>query len=194
MDSSGLSPTPRKSERPKTSINYTRLASGYKEPLNDLDEHLQSSKLKQRDSEKLLQVEKTKSTVDELFKKLLAHEAAEIMTSPADKNNPKYDEFKSSFKNLLIIEMTFKTGAYYANTNDLIKDVDLMILAQFNMLAAAGSADFGKVKTFSDFFKSETEALKDLPLIFVSTPVPKAPSTKQNTAAKLEKKASTYSQ
>ena len=46
MDSSGLSPTPRKSERSKSAINYNRLASGYKEPLNDLDEHLQSSKLK----------------------------------------------------------------------------------------------------------------------------------------------------
>ena len=40
MDSSGLSPTPRKSERSKSAVNYNRLASGAKDPLSDLDEHL----------------------------------------------------------------------------------------------------------------------------------------------------------
>lgn len=93
------------------------------------------------------------------------------MTRAADKNNPKYDEFKSSFKNLPIIEMTYKTGQFYKETNDLFKDLDLMILAQFNMLAAAGSPDFAKVSPFRDYFTAETESLKDLPLIFVSTPV-----------------------
>ena len=89
-----------------------------------------------------------------------------------DKSNPKYDEFKNKFKNLLIIEMGFKTDQY-VNTTDLIKDVEMMLFQQYNLLAAAGSTDFDLVQKFQEFFKKETENLKDLPLVVPSGPVHK---------------------
>lgn len=134
----GLSPTPRKSERSKSQVNYTVLAKGSRDPLDELDEHLAQKSKKQEADIKRIQVEETRVKVEALMKKLREHEAHKVLTQPLDKENPKYDEFKSKFKNLLIIEMGFKTNMY-ANTSDIIKDVKLMLFQQFNLLAAAGS-------------------------------------------------------
>ena len=59
--------------------------------------------------------------------------------------------------------MKFRVGDYQSS-QDIAKDFNSLLLAQFEMTSISGSDDYYKVVELRDFFDREFDGIKELPL------------------------------
>jgi len=128
LDGIKLSPTPRKSERTRKDISYDKLnTKGADSDEEDLDKDVSGrSKRKANHAE-------TVRKMTELFDTMKKHPHADLFNQALNTAHPLYLEIKDNFTTLSMLDLHFKIGDRYKNTDDLASEFRSMIMTKMKM-------------------------------------------------------------
>lgn len=72
-----------------------------------------------------------------MFEKLRKHESYGMFNEPLNAEHCLFEHLKHRFTTLYLVELSFRTGAKYQNSNQLINDIRLLIIDKFNLVLHA---------------------------------------------------------
>ena len=166
IEPSKLSPTPRKSERERKNISYDKLNRG---SAVSEEEDLEMKELKLKNLKRATFLE-TQKKVQDLFESMKKHEHASIFNQPLQSTHPLYNEVRSNYTILSMLELHFKIGDKYKNTNELAADFRSMIMTKLKMAMQGDGNDHQHIQDFYDKFETEFQGLENLSLVKAPEP------------------------
>jgi len=142
MDPPKLSPTPRKSERERKNISYDKLNKG---GADSDDEEYDSkdpagNKIKKIDVKKSNYVEINRK-VQDMLETMKKHEHSHLFNLPINKNHPLYNEICANYTTLSMIDLHFKIGDKYKNTDEIATEFRNMIMTKMKMSMNGGESN-----------------------------------------------------
>jgi len=95
-----------------------------------------------------------------------------------------YTEVKNSYMTLSMIDLHFKIGDKYKTTDELEKEIRIMIMNRMKMCMNGGDpAEYPAIQNFFSYFDKEFQGLRDKSLIKgVETPIVKQQQKSQETS------------
>ena len=92
------------------------------------------------------------------------HEHSSLFNKPLDVNHPMYNDVKSEYTTLSMMELHFKIGQKYTNTNQIATEFRNMIMWKFKM-AMDNPAEYPQIQDFLSKFDQGFSGLENLSLV-----------------------------
>lgn len=132
------SPTPRKSERDRKNVSYVQLMKGEVD-LQDEAAGQDDNKQKKLDVKKGT-IQEVNKRVSDLIETMKKHEAAHLFNQPLDSNHKLYEEIKDQYTTLSMLDLHFKIGDKYKNTDEIATEFRKMIFNRLKMSMQGGDS------------------------------------------------------
>jgi hypothetical protein len=154
-----LSPTPRKSERDRKNISYDKLNKGAVDSEDENQGQDALGKPKKPDGKKCNVAEVNKK-MSELIESMKKHEAANLFNQPLDTNHSMYSDIKDKYTTLSMLDLHFKIGDQFKNTDDIATEFRKMIMIKLKMSMHGGDpTEYPLIQSFNNQFDKEFSGL-----------------------------------
>jgi 5-hydroxyisourate hydrolase-like protein (transthyretin family) len=104
----------------------------------------------------------------DLFSIMNKHEAASLFNQTLDANHPLYNEVKSEFTTLGMMDLEFKIGNKYQTTDEIAKEFRKMIKIKFKINTEPNT--YNLIESFRKQFEKEIQGLEGQSLTKVTEP------------------------